>query len=593
MNNPIKLLSVLSGSEPFHLDGPGEVLIVTIPRPPAAQQPGVIIHLGLFQPWTASDTIRPLGGTWGTLVGGGTGNTVFWQVVTGTEPLNIEVRRFPESSFPPQDLRLNWLMTVHSGVDPANPHITGTARPDEDPRTHALYFLQESSPQMPLSTIHNPFPLWPNPIPSGDQGRNPSGWNILSQGLGDAVVVGHTNPRKVFSRYAVTSADVIALYPVDPPVFEPNDGRERSPVLAVLRVDPDAIPVTPLPPPGVVGATGSGSLVPEWDGPAHIIKNPLLTAALVPTPDGTGFTRTPPESTPQPVALEASFNSVGACTTAIALFPADPQFAPYEHALAFHLMRRGTEDTPTWWTGVVKDVQYENGLWRVELIGFWQLLNEDAPILIEGTNFVPRPEHPVITGFIDLRDGERQPGKFGQTWSEYYRSMYAAEPNSNWGVGPDGVFIHGPPEQAAHLTMRADSTPGILRVQRSGYVFPPYVSTWWARDPNGVPHVESTDQHGIFTPRHLMHSEFDAEENELVRPKEADYKIVAGSSSTLDYAGMCIPPLRVTELPGIAQETQFVASATVRVTVGEAGAMPTVTTTLTTGALPYPMRGES
>lgn len=589
MSNEIQLLSISSGSVLFHPDGANEIVILTIPRPPEAQQPGVLIHLGLFQVWGGKPTIRPHGGVWGRL--SGASRAVYWQVVTGNEPTDIEVRDTPEASYPPDARRLNWFMSIHTGVDTDNPHITDAPDPNEDPNARGLYFIQERTDKMPMDTTTNPLTPWQDPLPTGAGETNPSEWDILTQRLVDAEVIGTSSQSKIFSRFAIASADVNTLFPVAPPDLNARGSRWTI-IGTRLRAGPELSPPTPLPPPGVVGATGSGSATPEWDAANHVIKNPLLARALTLDPAGTALIPVPPEDTPQPVALEATFNSVGACTTAIALFPAHPQFTPYEHALAFYLERRTITDTPAWWAGVIKDVQYESGLWRVELVGFWELLNSDVPILLNGTTFMAQPEHPAITGFIDLREESTPvPGRLGQTWSEYYRSMYAAEPNSNWGVGPDGVFIHGPPERAGVMAISVSDTPGILKVENSGYVFPPYVSTWWAKDPSGEPHVETNDHHGVFVPRHVVRTEYDSDENELVRPKEADYPIIAGPSSTVTYAGMCIPPLRIEDIPNTLEPSQLVASATVRITVGEEGSMPTVTTTLTTVALPYPTRG--
>ncbi len=449
--------------------------------------------------------------------------------------------------------------------------------------------------------IGDPFPAWTDPTPTRGE---PASWDVLEQASTNAIEitssydhlgdVDRTQTRNV--RAAVLDADTFTpglAFFGEPPTMGPTGSRWYR-VAFALRDASEGPTVDEPPEPGQPGVTGSGWTIPEWIDRERQIVTPLVCTVWA---EGSGEYGPQlqlilgEDEAPVPVAADVSFNGLGACTTATVAFPASPGVVPFQHALKLGLRLTADPDsTIVWWTGVVKNVRYENGLYLVDLDGLWSLLN-DARVQLDSGGYIDRPTHGAIEGTLVLGIGDptavviENQADAQQTWGEHLNATFRWTPQAAWGVGPDQIFIMGLPEQGGVLELDADLEPAVASVQAGAYILPPFITEWWAEDGDGnVISAELTPQPGLLAPSRLAQSRLDDLGNLLV-PKEAMYPLHAGPSHTLVFAGIAVPPLRVIALP--TGEMQMVASARVEVAVGEEGNMPAVTTTLTTVALPY------
>lgn len=447
--------------------------------------------------------------------------------------------------------------------------------------------------------VGDPFPAWTDPHPTRGE---PATWDVLDQASAAAVttanaygVDGTPSLQTVVVRGAVLDAPVavpgLAWFGM-PPVSPGTSLWYR--VAFSLMDASEGVSVDPPPAPGQPGVTGSGWVQPEWVGREHQIDTPLITTVW-----GEGVGDYGPELTllmdadeaPQAVGLEATFNGLGACTSAQVSFAANPGLAPYQHALKFELR---LHDDPSgvsvaWWAGVVENVRFDNGLYVVDVIGFWALLN-DARVQLDSGGHIDRPQHGTILDTLVVGVGDptavniENEADEQQTWGAHLNNTFRASPDAAWGVGPDQVFIMGLPSQGGVQDLSANEA-FVISVEGGEFILPPYVTEWWATDSAGaVVSAELTPAPGLLAPARLASSRLDDLGN-LIMPKEAMYPLFAGPTHTLVVAGIAVPPLRAVSLPN--GEDQMVASARVVVTIGEEGSMPGVTTTLTTVALPY------
>lgn len=448
--------------------------------------------------------------------------------------------------------------------------------------------------------VNDPFPAWDDPLGTNGQ---PTTWAVLDQDSTEAVETTNaydhngdpTGVATLVVRAAAMDAETFVpglAWMGTPPTL--NLSRDRwYRVAFALRDASEGLTVDPPPGPGQPGVTGSGWLIPEWDGRHRQVDTPLACTIWAESLGGYG-----PElsllldvdEAPQPVGVDATFNGLGACTSAQVTFAAHPGLVPYQHVVKLDLRLLGASgDDVTWFAGVVRNVRPDNGAWVVDLDGLWSLLN-DARVQLDSADTISRPQHGAIEGTLVLGVGDptavviENAVDEQQTWGEHLNNTFRATPQAAWGVGPDQVFVMGLPEQGGVLELDADDE-AVIGVEQSEYILPPFVTEWWAEANDGsVVSAELTPPPGLLVPGRLARSRLDDSQN-LLMPKEAMYPTFAGPTHELVFAGLAVPPLRVLNLP--SGETQVVASARVTVTVGEEGSMPTITTTLTTVALPY------
>src|SRR5690606_32776987 len=116
----------------------------------------------------------------------------------------------------------------------------------------------------------------------------------------------------------------------EPPTLGPATSKWYR-VAFALRDASEGPDVDDPPAPGQPGVTGSGWLQPEWDGADRQVNDPLVCTVW-----GEGAGPYGPELTllldedeaPKPIGLTATFNGLGACTTAQAVFAANPGVLP-------------------------------------------------------------------------------------------------------------------------------------------------------------------------------------------------------------------------------------------------------------------------
>src|SRR5690606_32617654 len=240
------------------------------------------------------------------------------------------------------------------------------------------------------------------------------------------------------------------------------------------------------PAPGQPGVTRSGWTQAEWAGAERLIDTPLLCTVWG---EGQGDYGAElqlildVDEAPQPVGLEATFNGLGACTTAQATFAAHPGLIPYEHALKFalRLTSDGSGDEGDWWAGGVRNVRYDNGLYVVDLEGLWTLLN-DARVQLDSDGDIARPEHGTIEGTLVLGIGDptaviiESDADEQQTWGEHLNNTFRATPEAAWGIGPDQVFVMGTPEQGGITELDVEAGEAVDDVQGGEFILPPFVT---------------------------------------------------------------------------------------------------------------------
>lgn len=379
----------------------------------------------------------------------------------------------------------------------------------------------------------------------------------------------------------------------------------RYRVSFILAEGTTAPPIGGIPVEGVIGLTGSGWYLPEYVGRTptfgpngSFALSPLIHQVDTELSDeyDDREVRQDPNvfAAANPcLALDANFNAVGACLTASASFAEDPNLAPYTAAMRFAIGNdygEASVDTRTvWWSGVVRNTLNNAGLYIVELEGFWSLFNEGRINVDEAG--VPIPD--IVPGVLDLNvilpggqevetvpaGAERQ-----QPWSSYWRRIFEELPEAAWGIGPDNTFIRGVPDEAGVIELDALDA-AVLSVTHSGMILPPVVTQWWGEVGSSVVTGE-IERAPLLLPRRVRQA--DVEDGNVIPPAESLMPSSIGPSYTIEYAGFCVPPVRVVNLPnGLSQ---MVASARVRITLGEEGSAPGIVTTLTTVALPFPAR---
>lgn len=589
---------------------------------PAGLQPGDVLHLAVGLPksqWyervgnqflLAREYRLGIPPGWTVVRSGGPTNyllsdqwriprvLVLRKVATGAEsggvtvPITRSAPR-PEAVVPGENVAVAGVMTAHRGVahhlieGPWDSGLDTGIRVRQRPRATypdsvALQFAFAGHGGV---TEGDPAPAIPDPLVVASP--PPAEWDVLGQASSLGLPVGAS---VVANRVGALAAPA----PVNELLTYGGSSSAYHARVAVVLVDEAQGPSVDAPPePGQPGVTGSGWLVPEWEGRERQVVTPLATTILG---EG-GGDLTPvlePEATPQAVALDATFNGLGACTSATAAFPAFPGLVPYQHALAFGLrLTADPEAVVTWWVGVVRNVRYDNGLHVVDLDGFWNLLNDArvrTEVDVNDVESITTPEHPIILGVLRVGVGDpatalvEEPREAMVSWGEHLNDRFRHTPDAAWGIGPDRVFIMGLPEQGGVLDLDADTHHAITRVTAGEYILPPTITEWWGELEDGAIVTASVSPAGMLAPERVVSARTN-ENDDLVTPKEAAHPLVAGPTHELEVAGIAVPPLRVVNLPGGV--SQMVASARVRVNVGEEGSMPRITTTLTTVALPY------
>src|SRR5690606_31731582 len=204
-------------------------------------------------------------------------------------------------------------------------------------------------------------PAWPDPTPTKGQ---PTAWDVLAQESTEAVeITGVYSPSGAPMGMQTQNIRAAAL---DASPFTPGLAfTGEAPFVSygsttglravfALRDESEGPELDEVPTPGQPGVTGSGWMQPEWVGRDRLIDNPLgctvWEGGSGPYGDELQLMLDEDQALP-PVAIEATFNGLGACTSAQAIFPADPGLVPYQHALKFslRLTTDGSGEGVDWW----------------------------------------------------------------------------------------------------------------------------------------------------------------------------------------------------------------------------------------------------
>lgn len=343
--------------------------------------------------------------------------------------------------------------------------------------------------------------------------------------------------------------------------------------LALIALQSEAARNEEAPPAsGQVGVTASGSITYESS-----ITSPL---GLEVWEDSGGSLAIASDSDqyPEIIGVEAAFNGIGACKRGSVYFISDPFLTPYSKVLRLRVTDGANDDY--WFAGIAKDALYENGLYRVDLVGVLELLIEAAI----GSSTIPALAG-VIADSLNLNSGAPIAVAAGtieeyQSWRNYLGRKFALFPAVAYGVGADLVYAQGRPREGGFVTLDALDYR-VLGLQASEYILPPYVSDYYLDE---SPIVTGSRSLGLLVPKRVEQASRDAS-NDIVSPDGYNYPITAGQSHSFMLPAILIPPVQVLNLPGGVN--QFVASSTVTVSVGEEGSAPTIQSKVTTVALPY------
>lgn len=456
--------------------------------------------------------------------------------------------------------------------------------------------------------VDDQIPATPDPLVNTGSAQPPE-WDVLTEERLPAIeTIDHYRPSGTVAATQVLAVSTVVL-DVPPGAYTPGaatggpweampgtSNTNRFVLFSLMDPTAGGMPIDPPVPAGIPGLTGSGWVIPEWDGREHRILDPLRCTVWTQGEGEDGPELVPDTSQGlsqlEPVGLDAMYNGVGACVSAQASFPADPGVTPWQHALKFQIVTDQDEDpeeATVWWTGVVRNVRQDGGLWIVDLLGLWDLLN-DARVQLDEDGVISRPEHGVITDTLMLGGGDptaveiENAADRQQTWSEFLNKTFRINPDAAWGIGPDQGFVMGLPQNAGFLELDTED-PVVTEVEAGEFLLPPFVTEWWAEETSGGPVLSGSliPPPGLLTPNRLVQSRL-GDLGNLITPAEASLPTFAGPSHTIRIAGIAVPPLRADNLP---MGSQMVAGARVVVNVGEEGSMPTIVTTLTTVALPY------
>lgn len=343
--------------------------------------------------------------------------------------------------------------------------------------------------------------------------------------------------------------------------------------IALIALQSEAARNEEAPPaPGQVGVTASGSITYESD-----IISPLGLEVW----EGSGGSlaiASDSDQYPEIIGVEAAFNGIGACKRGSVYFISDPFLTPYSKVLRLRVTDGANDDY--WFAGIAKDALYENGLYRVDLVGVLELLIEAAI----GSSTIPALAG-VIADSLNLNSGAPIAVAAGtaeeyQTWRNYLGRKFALFPEVAYGVGADLVYAQGRPREGGFVTLDALDYR-VLGLQASEYILPPYVSDYYLDE---SPIVTGSRSLGLLVPKRVEQASRDAS-NDIVSPDGYNYPITAGQSHSFMLPAILIPPVNVINLPGGI--SQYVASSTVTVSIGEEGSVPQVQSKVTTVALPY------
>jgi hypothetical protein len=343
-------------------------------------------------------------------------------------------------------------------------------------------------------------------------------------------------------------------------------------------------------PTNLFGVTGRGYLLPEYVNGERMIDNPLKTTLLKWDNDLGAVVDSGPEDLPQPIALEASFNSLGACLRAKAVFTEDLNLSPYSYAMRFEVVPTdaGYEltglDSFVYWSGVVTNSSFINGLYEVILEGYWVLFNDASRItrptllnaIVGSRNF----------GSVRLPRIKTELERF-KVWGEVFTDTHYGIQNASWGVGPDGFIVYGDPD-SAESALLAFEDASVFNYEKKQFSLNQVATSWYGVGPDDEVLSKSVESSNVgFKPRKTISSVVqirDYDEPVLLVPEDAGRQFFSGPSYDISYIGLAVLPLKVIN-PNLF-EAQRITASQLSITIGEGGTAPSIVTRLTAESIP-------
>ena len=321
-------------------------------------------------------------------------------------------------------------------------------------------------------------------------------------------------------------------------------------------------------PPPTAG-TGVGKLITD-------INNPLVAQAYRVT--GSTLSEV---ATPRLLAVDAAFDAIGGCVGGLATFTSDPLWQPYTRLL--RVSYTTTASSPVlWFSGVCTTITDVDGLFDVELLPLSDLWLDDAVALAD------YPSHVTISERLNLNSGlvvDRLAGTVDewQTWRTYLKKRFEGVSEVTYGVGAEGRYIQGRPQDAVPLVLDARRYPDS---QPKGINLTPYVSAWFGTPTDTTDPVTSSaerDDLPALAPRRVEPA--DEGGSGYIAPDGFGLPFSEPSSYVINIPdALVIPPLQVVDLPN--GETQYVAGSRVKIEV-DSGGGASLMSSIRTRTIPY------
>jgi hypothetical protein len=276
----------------------------------------------------------------------------------------------------------------------------------------------------------------------------------------------------------------------------------------------------------------------------------------------------------RPVAIDVTYNGIGACTGGSMQFVQNPQWRPYSRVLElFYQPRIDGVLYPevTYYACLVgvpeQDVNPEKIKQNVK--GLFQIV-AGQPISTDAYPQLPPVWNDAVILFagtpVQVAPGSKD---IWQTWTEFLGKLTADHPDCHYGVGRDRTFVQGRPQDGNFITIDA-LAPEVTNINPSQYVVNDYVTHFWLTpdaDTDPVATFGVRSDLNTLVPRKTVTAQKDGS-GTLELPAGLNAPVYEIGSYTLKVKGLLIPPALVTNLPGGV--SQFVAGSRFVVAGGQA-----------------------
>jgi hypothetical protein len=362
----------------------------------------------------------------------------------------------------------------------------------------------------------------------------------------------------------VRIADTPEDYQGSSPLYSVTSEESVVRLLLALNPVPDVPDRDPVPTSG----TGVGRLIRP--------RNPLVVKAQ--RVQGGVFVE---EDVPVPVGAELVFDGLGCCMGGRMTFASNPFWEPYTRRVQVWYTDDETAEN-LYFTAVALETDEADDLYTTNLLELSKLWL-DAPVGLDDY-----PQHVTITETVDLNPGltiDRIADTVDEyeTWRRFLKFRYEGLPTAVFGVGAEGRYIQGRPEDAGGLELDARLYPDVSPIAAA---LPPYVTDYYVAPDVVTQAVTVTGQRTdvpALAPRVI--EETDAAPDGAEIPDGFRLPFTEPPSYEINIPDrIVIPPIRVVELPG--GQAQWVSGARVRITP-DTGGGARLFTTLRTQTLPY------